>query len=91
VVATDSGDVQDLLGQVGSIHGSDDFRVCERGILCKKENAKGFAMALKYVINDPPDSSGRLHRDRDFVEERFSEQRLLRDIDALYMELMEKR
>lgn len=66
--------------------------VCDRGILCRKDDDLGFAKGLKYLAE--ADASVReelTRRGRSFVKERFSEQRLLCDMEALYLELMEGR
>ena len=70
---------------------SDGFVVCERGILCRKNDAQGFAKGLKYMMEvDIQEKEKRLIRERSFVRERFSEKRLLHDIESLYFEIMAK-
>ena len=89
VIATDVGGVLDLLGAEDGRHPSDGFRICERGILCRKNDAKGLANGLKYLIgNHTRENQERLTRARLFVEERFSQGRLLNDIESLYLNLM---
>ena len=91
VIATDAGGVQDLLGPPDGVPSSDGFVVCERGILCRKNDASGFGKGLKYVMDaDIREKQKRLMRARSFVRERFSEERLLHDIESLYLELMKK-
>ena len=89
VIATDAGGVLDLLGPQDGIPPSNGFMVCDRGILCRKDDDLGFAKGFKYLVE--ADSSEReklTRRGRSLVKERFSEQRLLRDIESLYLELM---
>jgi len=65
--------------------------VCERGILCRKNDPLGFAKAIKYMIeSDIREKQKRLMRARSFVRQRFSEERLLKDIESLYLDLMNK-
>jgi glycosyltransferase involved in cell wall biosynthesis len=91
VIATDAGGVQDLLGQPDGVPSSDGFVVCERGILCRKNDASGFGKGLKYLMEaDIREKQKRLMRARSFVKVRFSEERLLHDIESLYLELMNK-
>jgi GT2 family glycosyltransferase/glycosyltransferase involved in cell wall biosynthesis len=92
VIATDAGGVLDLLGLPEGVPSSDGFVVCERGILCRKSDALGFAEGLKYLTEvDAEEKRKRLLRARYFVGGRFSEKRLLQDIESLYLELMANR
>jgi glycosyltransferase involved in cell wall biosynthesis len=92
VISTDAGGVLDLLGPPDGIPSSDGFVVCERGILCKKNDASGFAKGLKHLMEiDIREKQKRMMRARSFVRERFSEKRLLHDIESLYLELMANR
>ncbi len=92
VISTDAGGVQDLLGPPDGLPSSDGFVVCERGILCRKNDALGFAKGLRYLMEgDTREKQKRLIRARSFVKGRFSEERLLHDIESLYLELMNKR
>jgi len=84
--------VLDLLGPPDGVPPSDGFAVCERGILCRKNDAQGFAKGLKYMMEvDIREEQKRLMRARFFVTERFSEKRLLQDMESLYFELMANR
>jgi len=92
VIATDAGGVHDLLGQPDGVPSSDGFVVCERGILCRKNEASGFAKGLKHLMEvEIRKKQKRLTRARSFVRGRFSEERLIRDIESLYLDLMENR
>lgn len=89
VVATKVGGVADLLGGLEDGQPGDRFKIHERGILCEKEDAAGFAEALKFLMGMNPDErSARIERARVFVEEQFSEKRLLKDMEILYQELV---
>ena len=89
VVATEVGGVADLLGGLEDGRSGDRFKVHERGLLCEKEDAAGFAGALEFLMDMNPDErSARIERARVFVEEQFSEKRLLKDMEILYQELV---
>ena len=94
VISTDAGGVRELISDFGMGNAElttkeGEFEVCERGILVKQGDAEGLAMGLKYLVKNhtrlKKEMSGRA---RLFVEENFSKERLLRDIESLYIELM---
>jgi len=88
VIATDAGGVMDLLGPLEGVPVSDGFVPCERGLLCRKEDARGFAKGLKYLMDvDNPKNKERTRRALAFVENRYSSRRLVKDIESLYLEL----
>lgn len=92
VIATDAGGVLDLLGTPDGINSSNGFRVCKRGILCRKEDALGFAKGLEYLVDlDARNKRTLLTQARSYVKERFSEERLIRDMESLYLDLMANR
>jgi len=87
VIATDAGGVVDLLGP--SLKRSNSFKICERGILCKKDDPVGFSHGLSYLINLNSEEEKRLlSRARDFVKSKYRQERLIEDIENLYSELM---
>lgn len=89
VISTDAGGVQDLLGSQDSIGSINDFKVCERGILCRTNDTFGFAKGLMYLIQvDPNEKKKRLDNARNYVINRYSKERLLIDIEGLYKELV---
>jgi glycosyltransferase involved in cell wall biosynthesis len=49
VIATDAGGVQDLLGPPYGAPSLDGYAMCERGILCRKNDPSGFVRGLKYI------------------------------------------
>jgi GT2 family glycosyltransferase/glycosyltransferase involved in cell wall biosynthesis len=92
VITTDAGGVMDLIGPPDGLPRSDSFLVCSRGILCRRNDAQEFTKGLKYLIDgDIQEKQKRLMRARSFAIERFSEKRLLNDIESLYIELMANR
>ena len=91
VIATDAGGVSDLLGSTDGTLASGDFAICTRGILCGKEDPVGFSKGLAYLMEmDVSKREALITKSRDFVKQKFSEERLLEDMEALYLELVEK-
>jgi GT2 family glycosyltransferase len=89
VIATLAGGVQDLLGYSNLPIPDKGFAVCNRGILCQKNDSTGFASGLKYLISEPEAiQQKRIQAAREFVSIRYSQKRLLQDIETLYLELM---
>ena len=88
VIATKVGGVPDLLGGSTEEWSGDHFSIHERGILCEKGDAAGFAQGLKFLMEMNPDEmSAQIERARLFVEKQFSEKRLLKDMEILYEQL----
>ncbi len=94
VIATDVGGVRDLLGNpepLSSIS-KKGFSLCERGLLCRKGDADGFAEGLAYLLRcEPREHALRVERARGFVKDRYSHQRLLRDMEHLYTSLAQRK
>lgn len=91
VIATDAGGVFDLLGPRDGHPASEDFALCRRGVLCRKEDAIGFAKGLAYIVDmDAAEKEALVRESRAFVEAHFSKERLLKDIERLYLGLIDK-
>ncbi len=91
VIATLAGGVQDLLGYSGRNIPEHGFAVCERGILCRKNDWEGFAKGLDYLVHEDREKrSRRIQAAREFVISRYSQDRLITDIEKLYLELMDQ-
>ncbi len=89
VISTDAGGVQDLLGPESEVSVQEGFVVCERGILCRKNDAAGFSRALKHLVEmDKFQKDGMVKNAKDFVDKTFSEKRLLQDMETLYLKMM---
>jgi len=89
VLATDAGGVRDLLGKVESTRSDGHFQYCERGILCRKNDAAGFAMGMESLIITPKkDITEQMVKARNFVINTYSQDRLVKDIESLYVDLM---
>ncbi|MGE0086618.1 MAG: glycosyltransferase [Desulfococcaceae bacterium] len=94
VIATDAGGVRDLLGAgpYPRVCERGSFLVCERGILCRKNDSEGFSKGLTYLVCENSDiRRKRIENARQYVREHFDRERLFRDTEALYMELAGKK
>ncbi len=91
VIATDAGGVFDLLGEKNGHPTSGGFVVCDRGVLCRKKDPIGFAKGLQYLVElDNIKREALLGEARTFVKQTFSDRRLLKDMESLYLGLMKK-
>lgn len=86
VIATAVGGVIDLLG--GVLEESKSFAICERGIRIAPDDAEGFAEGLRRLITDESLRLRLGERGRQFVEQNYAKERLLKDISELYRQLM---
>lgn len=87
VVATDVGGVRDLLGEPAGARGAiapGTFRCTDRGVLVRAGDAAGLAAALRTVVTDVALRADLARAARAYVLQRFSAERLLRDIAACY-------
>ncbi|MFC1816496.1 glycosyltransferase [Thermodesulfobacteriota bacterium] len=89
VIATDVGGVADMLGQpVGNTH-ANGFKICERGILCRKNDGIGFLAGLQWLIENRDIAGDELvDRAKSFVEEHYSDKRLIHDMEKFYTGLV---
>jgi len=88
VISTDAGGVRDLLGMPMPEILQNGFYVLERGILCPQDDPEGFAKGLKYVIQNNRLREEILNSARSFVAHIYSKERLLQDIESIYLELL---
>ncbi len=91
VIATEAGGVVDLIG-VGNTprksNLSNGFKICERGILCRKNDAAGFSNGLRYLMDiDPNKKEKMLSQACAFVKQKYSQNRLYKDIEEIYLDL----
>jgi glycosyltransferase involved in cell wall biosynthesis len=88
VLATDAGGVRDLVGTPDDSLKPGEHDVCDRGVLCCKNDVDGFVKGLSFLIGEKPqEKKDRCDRARAFVEALFSRERLLADMERLYGEL----
>ncbi len=86
VVATDVGGVKDLLGGPINIdeEPKENFKILERGLLVKPGDCVSFAAALVFILQNNILRKAMGKRGRNFVKDRFTRERLIRDIENLY-------
>lgn len=90
VIATRVGGVVDLLGETEAQlkrHES-EWRLCERGVLVERGDARAFAHGLDYLIEHQGVRAELGARGREFVAREYSLARLLADVSRLYSELV---
>jgi glycosyltransferase involved in cell wall biosynthesis len=93
VISTSVGGVVDLLGEplVGSGSERASFQVCQRGISISPDDADGFAAGLAKLVEDAALRRETGARGLQFVTGQYSKERLFKDIEALYKELLQER
>ncbi len=92
IVATDVGGVKDLMGLEieAGIKPNTNFKVLERGILVNSQDPDSFSAALIFILQN-----NKLRKDmgmagRDFVMNRFTDKRLIKDMENLYFDIVNK-
>ncbi|MBU4258146.1 MAG: glycosyltransferase [Proteobacteria bacterium] len=88
VIATNVGGVRDLVGNSQLEFISDGFKIFKRGILCRDNDAKGFAKGMEYLVKNRQLSKDIAKVAQSFVVEHYSKDRLLRDMESFYTELL---
>ncbi len=89
VIAASVGGVVDLLGEVQWSNGI--YSICERGISVKPNDAPSFAKGLARMIEDTELRRKLGERGLQFVGQNHRKDRLVDNIRALYLELLEKK
>jgi len=87
VVATEVGGVVDILGE--RLNRAGRISIWEQGITAGSGDADGIAEALAYLIERPDTRAEMGSRGRLYVHAQLSRKRLIRDIEALYQELLD--
>lgn len=92
VIATQVGGIQDLMGKpVDEPIQNGGFMVCERGIICANQDATGFSRGLAYLTaEENRHRNARIQRARDYVVNRYAKERLQKDIESLYDQLIKE-
>jgi glycosyltransferase involved in cell wall biosynthesis len=67
------------------------FQVCQRGISVSPDDADGFAAGLARLVDDAALRRETGARGLQFVTRQYSKERLFKDIEALYKELLHER
>ena len=91
VISTAVGGVVDLLGELLVSSDRDSFQVCQRGISVSPGDADGFAAGLARLVDDAALRRETGARGLQFVTRQYSKERLLKDIEALYTELVNRK
>ena len=68
-----------------------EFEICERGILVRKGDVKGFAKGLKYLLEHGEKGREMGRRGQEYTLEKHTTERLVSDMDRLYRSLLERR
>jgi GT2 family glycosyltransferase/glycosyltransferase involved in cell wall biosynthesis len=90
VISTEVGGIKDLVGEpLSDAPGSNGFRICKRGIICKSDDVIAFSKGIRYLIDNGLDKkSPRIQQARDYVLENYSEAALIHNIEKLYDHLL---
>jgi glycosyltransferase involved in cell wall biosynthesis len=70
--------------------GESEFEICERGVLVRKGDVRGFAKGLKYLLEHPEECREMGKRGRKYALEKHTTERLVSDMDRLYRSLLER-
>jgi glycosyltransferase involved in cell wall biosynthesis len=87
VISSAVGGVVDLLGPVTTKDIDRPYTVCERGIGVPPGNADAFAQGLSRLVEDVALRREMGERGLQFVNSRYSKDRLLEDVRKLYVDL----
>jgi glycosyltransferase involved in cell wall biosynthesis len=87
VIATAVGGVVDLLGEVRE-ETQDAYQVCRRGLSVVPGDAHGFATGLQRLVEDEKLRNQLAEQGLQFVGQSHSKERLMKDMNSLYSELM---
>src|SRR5262249_35718706 len=87
VVATEVGGVLDMLGDLIGQRGT--LSIWEHGITAPDQDPTSFAEALDYLINQPRCALEMGARGRTYVRTSLSRNRLIRDVETLYHQLLD--
>lgn len=85
VISTSVGGVIDLLGEIESEN--EHFKLCQRGIRVESRNAESFFAALIKLAQDKELQTKIGENGNFFVQKKYSKERLVSDIAALYRKL----
>jgi glycosyltransferase involved in cell wall biosynthesis len=88
VIATDVGGVRDLLGAVDT-HNHGGYKLAQHGILIPSGKREALTKALLFASENRGLLSRMTEQARSFVLREFCLERMTKDLDALYRELMQ--
>jgi len=87
IVSTDVGGVRDLMGGIDE-ESRDGYKRAQHGILVPSGEGEAFARALLFLLENREAAKEMGERGREFVLERYSTERLLKDIKSLYDDIL---
>lgn len=87
VIATGVGGVAELLGR--EVETADAYTLCERGLMVESGDVQGLARGLQKMLEDETLRGELGRRGREYVLRNYAKERLLRDISALYLNLVD--
>jgi glycosyltransferase involved in cell wall biosynthesis len=87
VIATDVGGVRDLMGEIDRETG-EGYKLARHGILLPSGDTKAMAEALLFAVRERTVTTGMAERARKHVLEKYSLERLVRDMAGLYEGLL---
>jgi len=86
VISTDVGGVGDLMGEIVEQHKR--FTRYQHGLLVQLDDTQAYKDGLQYLYGHPEERIRMGLAGRSFVAKRFTKDRLIRDIQSLYQELL---
>ena len=91
-ISTSVGGVVDILGEAAEPdYGTEsevNYRLCERGISAKSNDVEAFCDGLALLAQNKRLRNKLGERGREFIEQNYSKERLLKDIVNLYEEML---
>jgi glycosyltransferase involved in cell wall biosynthesis len=92
VLATAVGGVRDLLGVASPGPSPGRPAVSARGLVCRPGDRDGFVAGLEFLLRESPERRAvRVSNARRYVERRYGAERLVRDTENLYRQLLRER
>jgi glycosyltransferase involved in cell wall biosynthesis len=92
VLATAVGGVRDLLGAASAGPSRGKPAVRPRGLVCRPGDQDGFVAGLEFLLRESPElRARRVSAARRYVERRYGADRLVRDTENLYRQLLRER
>jgi glycosyltransferase involved in cell wall biosynthesis len=86
VASTEVGGVPDLMGRRRVVRRG--FTIWDHGVTARSGDTVGLAKGLRYLIGDAPARQAMGERGKTFVRENYFTSRLIKDLMALYRELL---
>jgi len=88
VISTDAGGVRDLTGPPQPKYDLDGFEICQRGLICRQGDTNGLAKGIKFLLINSTYREKTINAARIFVKRGYSVDRLLREMESIYLNLI---